>query len=238
VATLKKYNLDGAEVGEVEINDLFVSAEANSQAVKDYIVALRENKRQWSASTKGRSEVKHTTKKPHPQKGTGRARQGSFVAPQFRGGGIVFGPKPKFDQHVRINKKERQAAIRFLIGEKIRQGKLRILETTAMDAPKTKRVVELLKKCELSKRVLFLGESTLIKMETEGRTAIATVKNSKHDNFKKSLSNLQKIEFSLAQNVNGYDLMVAKDLFVTEEAVKELERWLCGSACCSAINEA
>lgn len=232
MATLKKYNLDGAEVGEVEINDLIVSAEANGQAVKDYIVALRENKRQWSASTKGRSEVKHTTKKPHPQKGTGRARQGCLVAAQFRGGGIVFGPKPKFDQHVRINKRERQSVIRSILGEKIRNGSVRVLESTAMSAPKTKAVVELLKKCEIRKRVLFLGESSIVETETEGKKAIATVKNSKHDNFKKSLSNLQKVEFSLAQNVNGYDLMVANDLFVTEEAVKELERWLC----CSATN--
>ena len=101
-----------------------------------------------------------------------------------------------------------------------------------MPAPKTKAVVELLKKCEISKRVLFLGESSVVETETEGRKAVATVKSSKHDNFKKSLNNLQKIEFSLAQNVNGYDLMVANDLFVTEEAVKELERWLC----CSATN--
>lgn len=230
MATLKKYNLDGAEVGEVEINDAIASAEVNSQAVKDYIVALRENKRQWSANTKGRSEVKHTTKKPHPQKGTGRARQGSLVAPQFRGGGIVFGPKPKFDQHVRINKKERQAIIRFLIGEKIRSGNVRVLETTEMEAPKTKTLVELLKKCESGKRVLFLGESAVAETETEGKKASATVKNQKHNNFKKSLNNLQKTEFSLAQNVNGYDIMVANDLFVTEEAVKELERWLCSAA--------
>lgn len=230
MATLKKYNLDGAEVGEVEINDLIASAEMNSQAVKDYIVALRENKRQWSANTKGRSEVKHTTKKPHPQKGTGRARQGSLVGPQFRGGGIVFGPKPKFDQHVRINKKERQAIIRFLIGEKIRSGNVRVIETTEMEAPKTKILVELLKKCESGKRVLFVGESAVAETETEGVKASATVKNSRHDNFKKSLNNLQKTEFSLAQNVNGYDIMVANDLFVTEEAVKELERWLCNSA--------
>ena len=89
---------------------------------------------------KSRSEVNHTTKKPHPQKGGGRARQGSLAAPQYKGGGRVFGPKPKFDQHVRINKKERKAAIRFLIGEKIRENKLHIIEHTEMDAPKTKTI--------------------------------------------------------------------------------------------------
>src|SRR5690349_7181997 len=120
VSTLKKYKLDGQEVGTVKISSQLAEAEANTQMIKDYIVAIRENQRQWSASTKGRSEVVHTTKKPYRQKGTGNARQGSLVSPQFRGGGIVHGPKPKFDQHVRINKKEKKAAIRALIGEKIR----------------------------------------------------------------------------------------------------------------------
>ena len=76
--------------------------------IKDYIVALRANKRQWSANTKGRTEVNHSNKKPWRQKGTGNARQGTFAAPQFKGGGVVFGPKPKFDQHVRINRQERR----------------------------------------------------------------------------------------------------------------------------------
>src|ERR1700689_3249769 len=106
--------------------------------VKDYIVAIRENARQWSANTKGRSEVNHSTKKPHPQKGQGRARQGMLSAPQYKGGGRVHTPKPKYDQHVRINKKERRAAIRSLIGEKIRDKCLHVLESTSLDAPQTK----------------------------------------------------------------------------------------------------
>lgn len=226
MATLKKFNLEGAEIGEVQISDAIVAAEVNGQAVKDYIVAIRENKRQWSASTKGRAEVKHTTKKPHPQKGTGRARQGCLVAPQFRGGGVVFGPKPKFDQHVRINKKERQAIIRFLIGQKVREGKVRVIESTQMPAPRTKSVVELIEKCELGKRVLFLGETEKTTVETDGSKVSVTVKSQKHDNFKKSVSNIQKVEFSYAQNVNGYDLMIANDLVLTEAAVSELEQWL------------
>ncbi|MEC7839653.1 MAG: 50S ribosomal protein L4 [Chlamydiota bacterium] len=227
MAKLKKYNLEGTEIGEVDINDAFASAEINGQVVKDYIVAIRENKRQWSANTKGRSEVKHTTKKPRPQKGTGGARQGTLVASQHRGGGVVFGPKPKFDQHVRINKKERQAVIRFLIGEKVRNGDISVLEDTLMDAPKTKTVVEFMKKCELSKRVLFLGESGKMSAKTEDLEVTVTVKNPKHENFKKSISNLEKTEFSLAQNINGYDVMLANKIVMTEAAMKELENWLC-----------
>jgi len=230
VAKLKKYNLEGTEIGEVNINDRFASAEINSQIIKDYIVAIRENKRQWSANTKGRSEVKHTTKKPRPQKGSGGARQGSLVAPQHRGGGIVFGPKPKFDQHVRINKKERQAVIRFLIGEKVRNGDIFVLEDTSMETPKTKTIVEFKKKCEITKRVLFLGESGKMTAKTEDLEVSVTVKNPKHDNFKKSLKNLDKTEFSLAQNINGYDVMIANKIVMTEAALNELENWLCAAS--------
>src|ERR1700733_2105998 len=106
--------------------------------IKDYIIALRANARQWSANTKTRAEVSHTTKKPHPQKGGGRARQGSLVAPQYKGGGRVHAHPPKFDQHVRINKKERRAAIRFLLAEKLRADRLHVLEDFQLDAPKTK----------------------------------------------------------------------------------------------------
>src|SRR5256885_151263 len=114
---LKKFSLDAKETGTVEVADALATAQVNSQLVKDYIVALRANARQWSANTKGRSEVNHSTKKPHAQKGGGRSRQGSLAAPQYKGGGRVFGPKPKFDQHVKINQKERRSAIRALIGE-------------------------------------------------------------------------------------------------------------------------
>lgn len=218
--------MQGDEVGEVVANEQLATAQANSQSIKDYIVALRENKRQWSASTKGRSEVAHTTAKPHPQKGTGRARQGCLVAPQFRGGGIVFGPKPKFDQHVRINKKERKAAIRSLIGDKIRNGKVLILESSEMEAPKTKTIANFLSKRELKKRVLFLGESEMAEIRIEDVSMTFNVKCSKHHNFQKSLRNIPKVKFSLAQNINGYDLMVAHHIVMTEEALKELESWL------------
>ena len=121
MASLKKYNLLGEELGSVEVSDEFAKAEPNAQQVYEYIKALRENARQWSASTKTRKEVKHTTRKPRPQKGSGRARQGMLCTPQFRGGGVVFGPKPKFNQHVRLNRKERKQVLRALIGEIIRE---------------------------------------------------------------------------------------------------------------------
>jgi large subunit ribosomal protein L4 len=229
VATLKKYNLAAQEIGQVQVDDILADAQANAQMVKDYIMALRTNARQWSANTKGRSEVNHSTKKPHPQKGGGRARQGMLSAPQYKGGGRVFGPKPKFDQHVRINKKERQAAIRFLIGEKIRDNRVHVIEDTALDEPQTKIVANFLKKTAFSKRVLFLGESQFFEIAGDEECAPVkiSVSSGKHANFIKSVRNLPKVEFSLASNINGYDVMLANDIVLTEAALRELNEWLC-----------
>lgn len=226
MTTLKKYSLIGKEIGQVTVDERLINAEANSQMIKDYIIALRANSRQWSANTKTRSEVKHTTKKPHPQKGQGRARQGSLVAPQYRGGGRVFAPKPKFDQHVRINQKERKAAIRFLIAEKFKGNRVWLIENTEMEAPKTKAVAELLKELDIKGRVLFLGEGTYTDVETEGKVQRVNVSSKKHDHFVKSMRNLPKTNFRLASNISGYDVMVARDIVLTESALHELNQWL------------
>jgi large subunit ribosomal protein L4 len=227
VVKLKKYSLEGKEVGQIDIDDQLAQAEANGQMIKDYIVALRANARQWSANTKGRSEVNHSTQKPHPQKGQGRARQGRLSSPQYKGGGRVFGPKPKFDQHVRINKKERRAAIRFLIGEKIRDNRLHIIESTALDAPKTKTIVSFLKENGLEgRRLLFLAEGSFVDLGTEDTPARVSVPNNQHDNFVKSLRNIPKADFALASNISGYDVIRAHELIVTEAALQELQDWL------------
>lgn len=228
MGTLKKYTLDGQESGEIELDGAVLRETVNSQMVKDYIVALRNNARQWAANTKTRAEVKHTTKKPHKQKGTGRARQGNLVTPQFRGGGIVFGPKPKFDQHVRINKKERRAAIHFLFSEKVREGRVRIIETTEIEKPRTKQLAQFIKGCGIDGRILFLGERSTVEVEVEGEKRRVSVASKKHQNFARSLSNIPKASFSLAMNVSGYDVVCARELVLTEEALNELKEWLCG----------
>lgn len=227
MTTLKKFNLKGEDLGQVQVEEAFLNAEANGQMIKDYIVAIRANARQWSANTKGRSEVNHTTKKPHPQKGGGRSRQGSLAAPQYKGGGRVFAPKPKFDQHIRINKKERRAAIRFLLAEKIRDGRVYILDTTDVEAPKTQIVSHFIKSQLSGKRVLFLGESNFVDLKYEDITHRVNVPSTKHANFILSMRNIPKTEFSLASNVSGYDVVVAHDIVMTEEAFKELSDWLC-----------
>lgn len=227
MATLKKYNLAGELQGEVEVTDQFVDTVVHGQMIKDYIVALRANVRQWSANTKGRSEVNHTTHKPYAQKGTGRARQGSFVAPQFRGGGRVFGPKPKFDQHVKINKKERRAAIRSLIGEKIADDNVFVLDSTVMEEPKTAMVSSFLATLGLGGRVLFLGESGVVEVAIGEEVQKFNVHTGRHKNFAKSARNMQGVKFQGASAISGYDILLAEHLILTEEALRELEEWLC-----------
>ena len=227
MATLKKYNFDGKEIGQVQLDDELANAEANGQMVKDYIIAIRENARQWSANTQTRGEVNHSTKKPHPQKGGGRSRQGMLSAPQYKGGGRVFGPRPKFDQHVRINKKEKKAAIKFLLAEKIRNNKIRLIETTEMGAPKTRTIANFFKTNNIKGRVLFLGEGEYAEFSNGEKTKTVSVKSNKHNNFVLSMRNIPKTEFALAKNINGYHLLVAHEIIMTEPALQELKQWLC-----------
>lgn len=228
MALIKKYNLSGREVGEVAIDDEIVRSFANSQMIKDYIVALRANARQWSANTQTRAEVNHSGKKPHPQKGTGRARQGYLGAPHYKGGGRVHSPRPKFDQHVRINRKERRAAIRHLIAEKIKGNQLHVLQFEGMDQPKTRIVAEFLKQRNLvGKRVLFVGEGLTASVKEDGITVSPAAK---FHEFAKSVGNIPKSEFMLMPNVSGYDVLVNHEIVFMDSAVDQLKVLLGGQA--------
>lgn len=209
MATLKKYDLSGKELGSVQIEDGALEVQAHAQSMKDYLVALRNNARQWSAHTKTRAEIARTGRKPHPQKGQGRSRQGDLAAPQYKGGGIVFGPRAKGDVHVRINQKEKRAAIRYLLAEKIRNNQVHVLCSPALDAPKTKQAAQFFKKLEKeTARVLILGS----RPAEEG---------SGEKNFAKSIRNLPKKEFGYLPQMNGYSLARSQELVVLEEALEE-----------------
>lgn len=218
-AQLKKYNIDGDEVGSIEIAGELTKASANLQMIKDYLVALRTNQRQWSANTKTRAEINCTKKKPHPQKGSGRARQGFLGSPQFRGGGRVGSPRPKFDQHVRINKKEKRAAVAHLLTEKVTEGHVHVLECPIFEAPKTKRIANFLQKRGINgRRVLFLAEGYL-----EGQKDVVVSPKQKYENFAKSLRNLPKVSFLLMPNISGYEAALNEEIVVIEPAVDELK---------------
>ncbi len=208
MGSIKKFDLSGKALGQIDVKDDLLKREANGQMIKDYIIALRANARQWSAHTKSRSEVSHSGQKPHPQKGTGRARQGYLGAPQYKGGGRVGTPRAKFDQHVSINRKEKKAAIRFLLAEKIQGEQMIILDSRALKAPKTKMVADFLKGQQLfGKKILFVAEKDSLK---EG------------GHFIKSMRNIPGADFIVLDNVSGYDILAHRSIIIMEPAVDKL----------------
>lgn len=214
MTTLKKHDFTGAELGGVKVLNEHISPEIKMQLVKDYIVAIRRNKRQWNANTKVRNEIKCSTKKPHPQKGTGRARQGTIIAPQYRGGATVFGPRTKYDQHVRINHKERRAAIQHLLNQRVVNGDVMILKIDFLEEPKTAVAASYLKALGiLGKKVLIVGKS---------RDHVSEM-------LVKSLRNIPGVSFLPAQAISGYDLLRNQKLIFVEQAIDELQTLL-GSA--------
>ena len=214
MSKLKKYDLQGKELEEVTLDKKLLDVSINPQLIKDYLVALRKNARQWSANTKGRSEIAQSNAKPHPQKGTGKARQGCIKTPQYRGGATVFGPKPKFDQHVRINRKERRAAIHYLLAQKALGGNIHFLKLSALKEPKTKSICKFLKAAGIENRkVLFL-------CDTDSKTE----KNRK--NFYLSMRNIPKTNFLPVTNFSGYDVIVNQELVVLDSAVDEFKKAL------------
>lgn len=216
MATLKKYDLSGNEVGSVQIQDEILNVSAHPQSIKDYIVAIRYNARQWSANTKTRKEINRTGRKPHPQKGQGRSRQGDLAAPHYKGGGIVFGPKPKFNVSIRINKKEKRAAIQHMIAQKIKAGRVLVLKNEELSEPKTKKFADFFEKTEIGqKRALILGEA-------KNEMVRPNV------NLQKSLNNLQKKQFMALPQVNGYSLALCNHIVVLESAWDEFLAMLGG----------
>ncbi|MCH9614380.1 MAG: 50S ribosomal protein L4 [Chlamydiia bacterium] len=210
---LKKYDIHGKELEEVKVDIKLYDSEVNPQMAKDYVTALLANKRQWSANSKGRSEINHSTKKPHPQKGTGRARQGSLSVSQYKGGAAVHGPKPKFDQHVRINRKEKQRLIRHLIAEKMKSGDLKLLKLGSFKEPKTKTVGAFLKALNIEgKKVLFLGK----------------VGEEQSEMLVKSARNIPGCNFIPPSSLNGYDIMNNQHMIVIDSVFDEFQTVLGG----------
>ena len=220
--TLKKYNLKGEQIGDVAVPETFMVSAANSQMIKDYIVAIRRNLRQWSANTKRRDEVNHSNQKPHAQKGTGKARQGSLASPQYKGGGVVFGPKPKFDQHVRINRKERRACVHQLLIEKIQNNQLMIIEDPVVESPKTKLFANWIDAAQIDRKALFVLEGNQRTFADEEFVFSFTESVDKYDAFKLSVRNLPNVRTALLPDLNAYDLLRSRYLVLSETAFEQL----------------
>ena len=207
-----RYDLEGCELEKVDIEDQWLKASVKPQLIKDYIKAILANRRQWSANTKGRSEVAHSNRKVQPQKGTGGARHGGFHVAQFRGGATVFGAKPKFDQRVRMNKKEKKGVIRAILANKFQAGAVVFVRLSGLEEVKTKKMVQFLNKMgSFGEKNLFLGECD--KAFAEDRRKVYL-----------SLRNLPKASFMPVQGVSGYDLMHHDRLFISERAIDHIEK--------------
>ncbi len=214
---LKKYDLSGIEIDSIALNKDTMIKVPNHQQIKDYIVAIQKNKRQWSANTKGRSEIALSNSKPHPQKGSGRARQGCIKVSQYRKGAVVFGPKPKFNMHTKINQKERRATIRYLLAEKANKAEIIFLDEPNQKKPQTKELIPLLEKLSLKdQKILFV----FLKSDADKQN---------YKNFYLSARNIKKAKFLPLNNLSGLDLLNTKYIVAVGSAQEKLKNMIEGT---------
>ena len=208
MAQIDVINRKGEVVGSIELNDAVFAIEPNQQALFDAIIMQQAGKRQGTAATKGRSQVSGGGRKPYRQKGTGRARQGSIRAPQYRGGGTVFGATPR-DYSYKINKKVRRLALKSALSEKLAEEAFGVMDNLVMDAPKTKDFKAIVEAIQAPKKTLFI-----VGMDEDT------------DNAYMSSRNLPGISMMNSNGINVYDLVNANRIVLTEAAVKEIEEAL------------
>ena len=200
------YNQDGANVNEIELNEAVFGIEPNKQTMFDMVLLQRASIRQGTHDTKGRSEVRGGGKKPWRQKGKGRARQGSIRAPQWRGGGTVFGPTPR-KYGFKLNKKVARLALKSALSCKVRDEEFKVLDTIAFDAPKTKDMVKV-----------------LANLNVEGKTLL--VMDEINENVALSARNIPNVMILDAAGINVYDILNSSNMICTEAAIKKIEEGL------------
>lgn len=205
--TVVLYKQDGSQVGQIELSEHVFGQEDNQQAIFDTIIAERAAMRQGTQKAKTRSEVSGGGRKPWRQKGTGRARQGTIRAPQWRGGGVVFAPTPR-QYSLKVNKKVARLAMRCALSSKVREGQFIVLDELVLDSVKTKGLVEVLKavKADSKKVVVALSEANA-NVELAGR----------------NIPNVLVQEYS---HISVYEMMNANTLVLTKAVVEKYEEVL------------
>ena len=158
MASVSVYNMEGNEVGTIELNDAVFGVDVNEHLVHMAVVAQLANKRQGTQKAKTRSEVSGGGRKPWRQKGTGHARQGSTRAPQWTGGGVVFAPTPR-DYTIRLNKKEKRLALKSVLTSKVQENKLIVVDELKFDEIKTKNFVNVMNNLKAEKALVVLNEN-------------------------------------------------------------------------------
>ena len=207
---VEKFSIDGKKIGQVELSDAVFNSKVNDVIVYEYIKAANANLRQGTHQTKGYSEVSGGGIKPWRQKGTGRARQGSIRAPQWRGGGTVFGPVPR-SYRVELPKKIRDDAFRSIFTIKAQKGAIKVVEDFKVDSGKTKDMSSILKKIELLGGLLIGANSDKM--------------------LRRSIRNIKDVKFNDATRISGRDVFYSRTLVLTESAVKLInEKYAKGEA--------
>ena len=186
MANVSVYNMEGNEVGKMDLNDAVFGVEVNEHLVHMAVVAQLANNRQGTQKAKTRSEVSGGGRKPWRQKGTGHARQGSTRAPQWTGGGIVFAPTPR-DYTIRLNKKEKRAALKSALTSRVLENKFIVVDELKLDEIKTKKFQNVLNNLKVNKALVVVDENS--------------------DNVVKSAKNIQSVKTAYVNTINVYDIL-------------------------------
>ena len=202
MANVSVYNMEGNEVGSMELNDAVFGVEVNEHLVHMAVVRQLANNRQGTQKAKTRSEVSGGGRKPWRQKGTGHARQGSTRAPQWTGGGVVFAPVPR-DYSFKINKKEKRAALKSALTSRVEAQKFVVLDELKLDAIKTKDFVKVLNNLNVSKALVVMGDKDVV--------------------VEKSAANVPGVKTTQATLLNVYDVLKYDTVITTKAAVEKIE---------------
>lgn len=202
MANVSVYNMEGKEVGSIELNDSVFAAPINEHLVHMAVVSQLANKRQGTQSAKTRAEVRGGGRKPWRQKGTGHARQGSTRSPQWTGGGVVFAPKPR-DYSFKMNKKEKAAAIRSALTSRVNESKFLVLDELKFDEVKTKKMVAVLNNLKVNKALVVVAE--------------------KDENVLLSARNIPAVRTAFSNTINVYDILKYDTVVITKDAVAKIE---------------
>ena len=203
MANVSVYNMEGKEVGKIDLSDAVFGVEVNEHLLHMAVVQQLANNRQGTQKAKTRAEVSGGGRKPWRQKGTGHARQGSTRSPQWTGGGVVFAPVPR-DYSFKINKKEKRAALKSALTDKVANGKLVVVDALTFEAPKTKEFAKVMANLNVNEKALV-------------------VLNDNDANVVLSAKNIPTVKTSLTNTINVYDIVNAKTLVLTQDAVKTIE---------------
>ena len=202
MANVSVYNIEGKEVGTIELNDAIFGVEVNEHLVHMAVVSQLANNRQGTQKAKTRSEVSGGGKKPWRQKGTGHARQGSTRAPQWTGGGVVFAPTPR-DYSFKLNKKEKRAALKSALTSRVEENKIIVVDEMNFDEIKTKKFQTVLNNLSVSKALVVLEDG--------------------NKNAELSARNIADVKTAKTNTINVYDILKYNTVIATKAAVEKIQ---------------